>query len=284
MTAENPTIDDSEIACAKINLALHVRRRLPDGYHDIETIFAFLDCGDHLSVIAGTNIELSVEGQFSDGLSNSDNLVLDAARLLALHANIDAGAKITLDKRLPVASGIGGGSADAAATLRLLNRFWNTELSLESLAKLSEPLGADVPACVINQTCHGAGIGQDLMPIENGKLSGHHVLLVNPLVPVSTAAVFRDWDGVDHGGLEGSDPLLAAMAGRNDLQKPAQILAPVIGDLLSELNKTDSVIARMSGSGATCFGIYETEQLSHAAEKRIVETLPNVWTMVGGLR
>lgn len=284
MTVSSPAIENSEIACAKVNLALHVRRRLPDGYHDIETIFAFLDCGDVISVSAGQDIILSINGEFSDGLSNSDNLILDAARLLASHTKVDAGAKITLEKRLPVASGIGGGSADAAATLRLLNRYWGTGLSLSELARLSEPLGADIPACVINQTCRGEGIGQDLVQIGNGPLEGHHVLLVNPLVQVSTAAVFGSWDGVDRGGLLGQDPIQVAMTGRNDLQKPAQHIVPIIGDVLSELSKTDAVVSRMSGSGATCFGLYETAALAYAAEKHIAEALPGFWTMVGELK
>lgn len=277
-------IEDSEVACAKINLALHVRRRLPNGYHDIETIFAFLDCGDVISVGADQNIELTITGEFSSELSNSDNLVLDAAHLLASYGQVEAGAKITLDKRLPVASGIGGGSADAAATLRLLNRYWAVGLSLQDLARLSEPLGADIPACVINQTSRGKGIGQDLVEIGNASLEGHHALLVNPLVPISTVAVFRDWDGVDRGDLSARDPIQAAMDGRNDLQPPAQLLAPIIGDLLSELNKTDTVLARMSGSGATCFGLYETAAKARAAEKDIADAFPDVWTMVGGLK
>ncbi len=118
MVADSKTTLGTEVACAKINLALHVRRRLANGYHDIETVFAFLGCGDVVSVNAGTGIELTVSGPFSSGLSNRDNLVVDAAQLLASHADGEFGAHIKLDKRLPVASGIGGGSADAAATLR----------------------------------------------------------------------------------------------------------------------------------------------------------------------
>ncbi|MEP2104044.1 MAG: 4-(cytidine 5'-diphospho)-2-C-methyl-D-erythritol kinase [Parasphingorhabdus sp.] len=284
MPTDSDTFCDSELACAKINLALHVRRRLPDGYHDIETIFAFLDCGDVISVGTGQAITLLIDGPFSDGLSNSNNLILDAAHLLASHANVEAGARLHLEKCLPVASGIGGGSADAAATLRLLNRFWETGLSLEALAQLSEPLGADIPACVLNQTCRGEGIGQDLVPLENGALEGHYALLANPLVPVSTAIVFQDWDGVDRGALQDGDLMDAAIAGRNDLQKPAGNLAPIIADILSELGKTEPVMARMSGSGATCFGLYETEQLALAAREDIAAILPDIWTMVGGLK
>lgn len=284
MVSEDMTTLGTEVACAKINLALHVRRRLANGYHDIETVFAFLDCGDVISVSAGTDIQLAISGPFSGGLSNKDNLVLEAAHLLASHAKVEIGAHLTLDKRLPVASGIGGGSADAAATLRLLNRYWELQLNLSDLAKLSETLGADVPACVLNETSCGKGIGQDLVPIKNGPLTGCFGLLVNPLVPISTATVFQQWDGMDRGALSGTDPILAAIAGRNDLQKPAETLAPVIKTILSKLQQTDAVMARMSGSGATCFGLYRTKKQVNGAEKMITETLPGAWTMVGGLK
>lgn len=275
---------DSEIACAKINLALHVRERLANGYHDIETVFAFLDHGDLLSVEPHHEIKLSITGPFAKGLSDKDNLVLDAARLLAAHTGEAVGASIFLDKRLPIASGIGGGSADAAATLRLLNRYWRAGLSLSELAELSAPLGADVPACVVNQTCLGKGIGQDLTPLENGALAGYFVLLVNPHVPVSTAAIFSHWDGVDQGALPAGDPLDIVLSGRNDLQSPAERIAPVISDTLSNLNETGAVVSRMSGSGATCFALYETERQARDAEKMINAELPGSWTMIGGLR
>ena len=275
---------DSEIACAKINLALHVRERLANGYHGIETVFAFLDHGDLLSVEPLDEITLSITGPFAKGLSDKDNLVLDAARLLAVHTGEAVGASIFLDKRLPIASGIGGGSADAAATLRLLNRYWRAGLSLSELAELSAPLGADVPACVVNQTCLGKGIGQDLMPLENGALARYFVLLVNPLVPVSTAAIFSDWDGVDQGALPAGDPLDIVLSGRNDLQSPAERIAPVISDTISNLNETGAVVSRMSGSGATCFALYETERQARDAEKMINTELPGSWTMIGGLR
>ncbi|GAB5481448.1 MAG: 4-(cytidine 5'-diphospho)-2-C-methyl-D-erythritol kinase [Parasphingorhabdus sp.] len=284
MSQKDQNVGDSEIACAKINLALHVRKRLANGYHDIETVFAFLDHGDLLSVEPHDEITLSIRGPFAKGLSDKDNLVLDAARLLASHASESCGVRILLDKRLPIASGIGGGSADAAAALRLLNRYWATGLSLSELAELSAPLGADVPACVVNQTCIGKGIGQDLMPLYNGALAGHFVLLVNPLVPVSTASIFSDWDGVDRGALPAGSPLDIVLSGRNDLQGPAERLVPVIGDILSKLNETGALASRMSGSGATCFALYETEHQAGDAGKMINAALPDSWTMIGGLR
>ncbi|WP_108810097.1 4-(cytidine 5'-diphospho)-2-C-methyl-D-erythritol kinase [Sphingorhabdus sp. Alg231-15] len=284
MAAKDLKSADSEVACAKINLALHVRRKLPNGYHELETVFAFVDCGDVVSVKPGKGISLSIIGPCAEGLSNTDNLVLDAARLLASHSDQASGADIILDKRLPVASGIGGGSADAAATLRLLNRFWNTELSISQLAALSEPLGADVPACVLSETCVGKGIGQHLLPIENRALKSHHALLINPRIPVSTAAVFADWDGIDRGALQGGDVKDMALFGRNDLQEPAERLAPLIGDILIELDQTDPIVARMSGSGATCFALYETAEEAAAAEQDVKLAMPDAWTMIGGLK
>ncbi len=279
---------DSEIACAKINLALHVRRRLPDGYHDIETIFAFLGSGDIVSVRAGEGISLAISGPFGEGLSTADNLILDAARLLALEANIRPDAYVSLDKRLPIASGIGGGSADAAAALRLLNRFWRIGLTVEKLAELSAPLGADVPACVLSQTCRGGGIGQDLIVLDNGELCGYFVLLVNPLVPVSTATIFQDWDGVDRGSLPEGGLIDVALNGRNDLQVPAERLAPAISNILTKLAETLPVMARMSGSGATCFALYKTKDEAQAARVKITAAManasPNIWTMIGGLK
>lgn len=284
MRARTENAADSEIACAKINLALHVRKRLPDGYHDIETIFAFLNCGDRISVEPGAGIDLSITGPFAAGLSETDNLVLDAAHLLQSHSNMQSGARITLDKRLPIASGIGGGSADAAATLRLLNRFWETGLSQSELAELSAPLGADLPACVISHTCRGEGIGQDLSPISNDSFTGHFCLLVNPQIPISTASVFEAWDGVDRGALQGDSVMEMAINGRNDLQPPAENIVQAIGHILTELKQTNPVLARMSGSGATCFGLYENEDQAEVARKIINAAFPDAWTMIGGLK
>ena len=284
MTPKDPNKGDSEVACAKINLALHVRRRLPNGYHDIETVFAFLDRGDIVSVQPGEGIRLSITGPFAEGLSDTDNLVLDAAHLMASKDHSQSGAHIILDKLLPIASGIGGGSADAAATLRLLNRFWNIGLSQSDLMQMSAPLGADVPACILSQTCRGEGIGQDLELMKNGSLDGHIALLVNPLVPISTASIFEDWDGVDRGGLQGSNPLDIALSGANDLQRSAERLAPIVSDILTKLNETDMIIARMSGSGATCFALYETEPQAEIAREIINAAFPDVWTMIGGLK
>jgi 4-diphosphocytidyl-2-C-methyl-D-erythritol kinase len=275
---------DSETAYAKINLALHVRQRLPDGYHQIETIFAFLDQGDRISVAPGDGMNLEISGAFAAGLNHTDNLVLQAAQQLAELSNVTRGARLHLDKRLPVASGIGGGSADAAATLRLLNRFWALDHSIAALADIARPLGADVPACVTSQTCRGTGIGQDLHPIPDDGLQGCIALLVNPLVPVSTAEIFASWDGVDRGALEQGRVIPLSRSGRNDLQKPAVALVPKLADVLDVLEQCQPVIARMSGSGATCFALFDSLAEAKKAERHCRKILGDIWTMIGKFR
>lgn len=275
---------DSEKAYAKLNLALHVRKRLPDGYHELETVFAFLDQGDLVSVQPGKGIELQVSGPFEAGLSTSDNLVVKAANLLADSSNMARGALLHLEKNLPVASGIGGGSADAAATLRLLNRFWNLGYDSDALAEIAAPLGADVPACVFSQTCRGTGIGQDLDNMSGVGLDGLFALLINPLVPVSTANIFSAWDGADGGPLIGDDILSIAQNGQNDLQKPAVALVPILTDVLALLDECQPVLARMSGSGATCFALFENLTAAEKAEEHCQKVMKNIWTMKGMFR
>ncbi|WP_339690624.1 4-(cytidine 5'-diphospho)-2-C-methyl-D-erythritol kinase [uncultured Parasphingorhabdus sp.] len=282
----DPLLDmvNNETAYAKINLALHVRKRLPNGYHELETIFAFLDAGDLISVQPGDGVTLEISGPFAEGLSTTDNLVVQAAKRLAEESNVTRGAHLRLDKRLPVASGIGGGSADAAATLRLLNRFWGLGHDLTELAEIAKPLGADVPACVISQTCSGKGIGQDLTSIANDDLRQCTALLVNPLVPVSTADIFAAWDGVDRGALESGPVMTVARNGRNDLQKPAIALVPILTDVLQMLEECQPVIARMSGSGATCFALFDTLAEAKNAESHCLRTMDGAWTMIGSFR
>jgi 4-diphosphocytidyl-2-C-methyl-D-erythritol kinase len=266
-----------ETAFAKLNLALHVRARDADGYHRIETVFAFAEDGDALSVAPAEGLSLKVTGPFARGLADEpDNLVLRAARALATRRNIDAGAALTLDKRLPVASGIGGGSADAAAALRLLRRFWRLDIDDAALGGIAAGLGADVPACLASRTTRGEGRGDRLQPLDLPGLAGAPILLVNPRVPVSTAAVFRGWDGVDRGPLDDWE------SGRNDLEAPARALAPVIDDLLAAL--ASARVARMSGSGATCFGLYDDAAARDASAARLRAARPDWWLLATCLR
>lgn len=276
----------TETAYAKLNLALHVRRRRADGYHDIETIFAFVDFGDGLEVRPAGGVTLSIHGPFGAGLPTDDgNLVLRAAKALARAYDVKTGAALSLDKRLPVASGIGGGSADAAAALRLLNRFWAIGADEEALCAIAAPLGADVPACVVSRTLRGDGAGDRLRALAARDLTGLPVLLVNPGVPLATGPVFAAWDGVDRGPLADEAPLAAARAGRNDLEAPAMALRPVIREVLDRLGaQAGAMLARMSGSGATCFALFSAVSDAEAARAAIAAERPDWWVKAGKLR
>jgi 4-diphosphocytidyl-2-C-methyl-D-erythritol kinase len=242
-----------ETAYAKINLSLKVLGRRSDGYHELDTIFAFAEDGDRLSVEPAEGLSLKVVGPFADAVpAGPDNLVLRAASMLRSWR----GAALTLDKRLPVAAGIGGGSADAAAALRLLVRFWGLTRST-SLYDLAGALGADVPACLLSRTARGTGRGDILTPLDLD-LPERALLLVNPGVPLSTAEVFGLWNGASGGGA-------------NDLEAAARRLAPEIGDVLDALAPAPR--SGLSGSGATCFALFEDE----AARDRLAATLPARW-------
>lgn len=247
-----------EPARAKLNLALHVRARREDGRHELETMFAFTMDGDTIAGEAADGLSLAVEGPFADHLAGEgDNLVVRAARVLAAAAGVEAGAALTLTKRLPVASGIGGGSADAAAALRLLTRMWAIDPS--HAEAVAPGLGADVPACLLSLTARGTGVGEQLELVDAG-VSGRPVLLVNPGVALSTGEVFAQWDGVDRG------PLRDWREGRNDLEASARGLVPAIGDVVAWLGvQPGASFARMSGSGATCFALFDDEGARDAA-------------------
>ena len=255
-----------EPARAKINLALHVRSRRPDGYHEIETLFAFVDHGDLVRVAPADEMKLALSGPFAGALAaEGDNLVLRAARRFG-EAFGGGPWFIELEKYLPVASGIGGGSADAAATLRALARLQEVDPHDARLFAIAEALGSDVPACLLGKTAVGRGRGEQLVPIEG--MPGTPALLVNPGVGVPTAQVFARWDGIDRGAI-GEGPLLeVARSGRNDLETPARGIAPVIGEVLEALARQRGVLlARMSGSGATCFALFNSiEARAEAAD------------------
>jgi 4-diphosphocytidyl-2-C-methyl-D-erythritol kinase len=301
-----------EAAPAKINLALHVRARRADGYHEIETLFAFLRDGDSVSVEESDRDHFTLTGPFAGALGGEGNNLVLAARdaFAAAHGPLPPLA-ITLDKHLPVASGIGGGSADAAATLRALARLKGIDPS--ALADIALALGSDVPACLLGKSAMGGGRGEQLCVIEG--LSGIPVLLVNPGVAVSTAAVFRGWDGADRGPLFPRHPglvpgstvpptpnagamlrggcrdepgmtgwLEVAIEGRNDLEAPARAVAPTIGAVIDSLAAQPGVsLARMSGSGATCFALFDSEAARTAAAQAIRSTQPDWWCLESAL-
>ena len=275
-------VEHSEIAFAKINLALHVRKRREDGYHDIETLFAFARHGDVLGAQLSNVLSLEIDGPFGNGLEADDsNLVLQTAYLMQAHFGVTEGAAIQLNKQLPIASGIGGGSADAAATARLLNQLWGLGASEQLLADILAPLGADIPACVFSRPSFGSGTGTALSFLDDSNVTARHLLLVNPLQSVSTAAIFKAWDGVDGGAIDRVAVWDAAIAGRNDLEPIASEICPVVTDILTRLSQAQPAMARMSGSGATCFALFNDVTSLEAARATLD---PHWWSMGTMLR
>ena len=267
----------NETAYAKINLALHVRRRRDDGYHELETLFAFVDDGDLLSAKLAHRDELRVSGEFAPQLTNPfGNIVAQALSKLPR----PGGLSIDLKKRLPVAAGLGGGSADAGAVLRIVREMHGLP---DDWMDRAAALGADVPACVDSLACVGRGTGTDLQPIEND-LAVTPVLLVNPRVPLSTGPVFKAWDGEDRGALPDGPASKIAHEGRNDLEAPAIQLCPPIAEVLAALRETGAFLVRMSGSGATCFALYRDQESLHCAAETLTERHATWWQMQGQLR
>lgn len=268
-----------EVAPAKLNLALHVRARRPDGFHDLETLFAFCADGDLVTLTPADRWSLTISGPFAAGLSpNADNLVTRAALAFADRFGGRTDFAVTLEKRLPVASGIGGGSADAAATLRALARIGGVAPTDPALFATAAALGSDVPACLLGQAAIGRGRGAQLQPVPG--LDGTPALLVNPGVGVSTARVFAGWDGIDRGTLPCGDAIAVARTGRNDLERAAGAVAPIIRDVLTELAAAAGAeVVRMSGSGATCFALFRDAAARDAAAADIASRRTNWWTL-----
>lgn len=251
-------------APAKINLALHVVGRRADGYHLIESLVAFAALGDRVTVDAADADDFSISGPYAGQLLGaSSNLVLQARDLLRRRHPKKAAAPVAirLEKNLPVASGIGGGSSDAAAALRALVQFWMLEEPEAELAQAALALGADLPMCLLRRPLVATGIGEELRPIAG--FPALAIVLVNPGVPVATPAVFRGLESKHNARLPALPSQLSIDTTvdwlgetRNDLQAPAQHLAPEIGAALRLLDTAGARLARMSGSGATCFGIF----------------------------
>ena len=266
-----------EIACAKINLALHVRRRREDGYHEIETLFAFVDQGDLLSSRPAQVDTVETVGEFAGNLLEPHlNLAMRALAQLPR----PTGLAITLEKRLPVAAGLGGGSADAAAVFRIVEAAHGLP---DDWPDRAARLGADVPACVRSEVAVGRGTGTKLDPIEND-LAGTPVLLVNPREALPTGPVFEGWDGVDRGPLPEGSASGIATRGRNDLQASALALCPSIGRVLDALRRTEPLVTRMSGSGASCFALYSEPEALNAAAAELQRDHPDWWYLEGRLR
>lgn len=284
---------------AKVNLSLRVVGRRADGYHDLESVVAFADCADRLALDPGGELRLATTGPLAAACGEtSDNLVFKAAKLLAdAVPDLKLGA-FALDKVLPVAAGIGGGSADAAAALRLLARLNNLSLDDPRLQEVALATGADVPVCLLSRACDMTGVGEQLLPLA---LPSMPCVMVNPRVPVATKDVFREL-GLRNGELlVGASDVLEAAAWpdeggsisdwvevldtvANDLEAPAMRIEPVIGKVLGALRVSAGVkLARMSGSGATCFAIYGTSEEAHAAAEKIRRDHPGWWVHAGTL-
>ena len=263
-----------ETAFAKINLALHVRRRRDDGYHELETLFAFVDAGDALTARTAPQDELRTIGEFARQLTDPFANIVGSALKALPHG---PGWAVTLEKNLPVAAGLGGGSADAGAVFRMVEAQYGLPADWQARAA---KLGADVPACVRSVTCIGRGTGTELEAAGND-LAGTPVLLVNPRLPLATGPVFAGWDGTDRGALPAGSARAIALAGRNDLEPSAAALCPPIADVLAALAQTKPLLARMSGSGATCFALYQSADERDAARTRMKR---DWWTMSGNLR
>ena len=269
---------NTQIAKAKINLCLHVTGQNTDGYHLLDSLVVFADCGDELTFKRNQNLEIILDGRFSEDLNSipiSENIIFNAAKVL----DLSKGAEIFLRKNLPVSAGIGGGSADAAATLRGLAQLWNTSLPIgNGLA-----LGADVPVCIKSTNQRMQGIGEILTDIEIfPKLSA---VLINSGDKVSTLRIFKtlkskynqDIGSLPKNKLSFIETIHFLSNLRNDLENPAIELVPNIKNVLNVLNSCGSELSRMSGSGGTCFGLFQSFELAQKAAKKISLENPKWW-------
>jgi 4-diphosphocytidyl-2-C-methyl-D-erythritol kinase len=284
---------------AKVNLTLRVVGRRVDGYHDLESVVAFADCADRLTLTSGPELSLKTTGPLAEACGETaDNLVLKAARLLAERVPDLKLGEFILDKVLPVAAGIGGGSADAAAALRLLARLNGMALDDPRLKDVALSTGADVPVCLASRACDMAGVGETLMPLSLPKLP---CVMINPRVPVATKDVFKAL-GLRNGellvgasdvieapawpeaGASIADWVEALSAVVNDLETPAMRIQPAIAEVLSALRSADgAMLARMSGSGATCFAIFANGAAAQRAAQKILHDHPAWWVHAGEL-
>jgi 4-diphosphocytidyl-2-C-methyl-D-erythritol kinase len=273
-------------APAKINLFLHVGERRADGFHDLESLVAFADVGDELMFEPSSEFSLEIKGPFASGLENGPtNLVARAAELLAEQLGVKCAARVTLTKNLPVSSGIGGGSADAAAALRGLSRLWSATGEIVSLKKVAESLGSDVPVCLASTPSWMEGHGDRVASVP--ALPGMAVVLANPGIAVSTAQVFGALKARRGLGLTrprqfpSSTTLVEYLRQKtNDLEAPARLIAPAIGAALDALKSTEGVeLARMCGSGATTFALYNDITKATAAAAKLSRAEPDWWVL-----
>jgi 4-diphosphocytidyl-2-C-methyl-D-erythritol kinase len=275
-----------ELAPAKVNLFLHVGETRPDGYHELESLVAFAHIGDVLRIEPAEELSLSLAGPFAGKLDDCDNLVLKAARALAQASGVRKGARMVLYKVLPVASGIGGGSSDAAAALRGLADLWDIDFTDDSLREIGATIGSDVPVCVARAPSWMAGRGEKVTVLDG--VAVPPMVLVNPGVAVPTGEVFRALKarrgvGTPRPGPGGTDDLLEYLkTTANDLEAPARKIAPAVGEVLDALSASQGVrLSRMSGSGATCFALFENAADALAAVDAIEAARPEWWAVAG---
>lgn len=282
-----------QLAPAKVNLALHVTRRREDGYHDLESLVVFADLADELQAVPASTDTLHISGPFGGGLGAGESNLVSRA-VAAFRARwpdaVETGLALRLIKNLPVAAGIGGGSADAAAALRLMAGLSGQRIAVADLADMAARLGADVPACLVSAPLVARGVGEVLAPLP--EFPACHLVLVNPMVPLVTADVFRRLRAHDNYPLpELPSPLTRpAQLGiwlaetRNDLQPPAVKLVPIIGDIVAQLAETQGcILARMSGSGATVFGLFGSSGQAHQAAQVMRASHPDHWVAAAPL-
>ncbi len=274
------------IAHAKINLALHVVGQRSDGYHLLDSLVAFTQLGDVICVNEATDasslVSLTIDGPFSKGLdASSSNLVSRAALALGPQVTEKYGkpksVEIKLTKNLPISSGIGGGSADAAATLLTLQKFWKSDINLENIAL---ELGADVPMCLYSKPLRAQGVGDEISLLKSK--APFHIVLVNSGIEVSTPEIFKKLTEknnlvIGHSPINKVPSFHELKEMRNDLQKHAVEIEPTIQDVLSVISETNPELTRMSGSGATCFAIYKNQQLAEEAANKINLNHPKWW-------
>ena len=272
-----------EFAPAKVNLYLHVTGKRDDGYHLLDSLVMFADVGDYIDISSADDLSLVHAGPFGDVLPDpSNNLIMRAATALQDMCGFTKGAHITLNKNLPVASGIGGGSADAAAAIRGLCGLWNIDVASEAIMDLALSLGADVPVCLRGQSTIMRGIGENFTDLN--PCPSVHAILVNPGVGVSTPSVFKarigefsapfNWNELDHPSF-----IERLHQTQNDLESAAISLSPVIAQVLDVLSNMEQVkLVRMSGSGATCFALFDDAHSAQTAAISLQKDYPDWWS------
>lgn len=281
-----------EAAPAKINLFLHVTGKRADGYHLLESLVAFADFGDTLEIYPSDALALDIVGPFKDTLRHApeNNIVIKAATALRVHSGCMRGARMILQKNIPVGAGLGGGSADAAAALRGLQALWNISASPDLLRVLALSLGSDVPVCLESATAIMRGVGEKLSPVAWNVPAA--LLLINPRLPLATPDVFRRFDASFSAAMDlpshidsFADLMEILSRTHNALEAPAISLRPVIAEMLAALRSApDCALARMSGSGATCFGLFESLPAAQAAAHQLQRHHPSWWVTAAALK